>query len=75
MAGGGLPRHRGGRARRCGARAGREGLGGLVLPPGVQDEVLRELEAWAAAEIGDLDAEQETEETYVLEGARLPSGG
>jgi ubiquinone/menaquinone biosynthesis C-methylase UbiE len=48
----------------------KEGLGGSVLPPGVQGEVLRELEAWAVAAFGDLDAEIETEESYVLEGAR-----
>jgi ubiquinone/menaquinone biosynthesis C-methylase UbiE len=53
---------------------GKQGLGGLVLPPGVQEEVLDELEAWAAAELGDLEAEREMEEAYVLEGARLPSG-
>jgi len=33
--------------------------------------VLRELEAWAAAEYGGLDAELEVEEGYVLEGVRL----
>ena len=50
----------------------KDGLGGIVLPPGVQEEVLRELEEWAAAELGGLDAEHEVEESYVLEGARLP---
>jgi methyltransferase family protein len=50
---------------------GKIGLGGVVLPPGVQDEVLDELEAWAVQELGDLDANQESEESYVLEGARL----
>lgn len=49
----------------------KEGLGGIVLPPGLQEEVLRELEAWAAAEYGGLDAELEVEEGYVLEGVRL----
>jgi hypothetical protein len=50
---------------------GKVGLGGVVLPPGVQDEVLDELEAWAVQVFGDLDATQESEESYVLEGARL----
>ena len=48
----------------------KEGLGGVVLPPGVQDEVLRELEGWAAEVFGDLDAPWESEESYVLEGVR-----
>ena len=50
---------------------GKEGLGGVVLPPGMQDEVLDELEAWAVQVFGDLDAQQESEEAYVLEGVRL----
>ncbi len=49
----------------------KDGLGGIVLPPGVQEEVLRELEDWAAAEYGGLDADQAVEEEYVLEGVRL----
>ena len=48
----------------------KEGLGGTVLPPGVQEEVLNELEAWAAEVFGGLDAAMETEESYVLEGVR-----
>lgn len=51
---------------------GKEGLGGIVLPPGVQDEILRELEAWALKAFGDLDAPHDTEEAYVLEGVSLP---
>jgi SAM-dependent methyltransferase len=47
------------------------GLGGVVLPPGVQESVLDELEAWARRTFGDLDAESPAEETYVLEGVRL----
>lgn len=50
----------------------KEGLGGLVLPPGVQDEVLRELEAWAEETFGGVDAGLESEDAYVLEGVRLP---
>jgi len=52
---------------------GKLGLGGLVLPPGVQESVLDELEAWARRTFGDLDAESSAEETYVLEGVRLGS--
>lgn len=52
--------------------ASKPGLGGLVLPPGVQEGVLRGLSAWAADTFGDLDAAHESEETYVLEGVRLP---
>ena len=49
----------------------KEGLGGLVLPPGVQDEVLRELEAWAEETFGGVDAGLDTEDAYVLEGVSL----
>jgi ubiquinone/menaquinone biosynthesis C-methylase UbiE len=49
----------------------KEGLGGIVLPPGVQDEVLRGLEAWAEETFGGLDAGLETEDAYVLEGVRV----
>ncbi|HVG07095.1 MAG TPA: class I SAM-dependent methyltransferase [Thermoanaerobaculia bacterium] len=51
---------------------GKEGLGGIVLPPGVQDEVLRGLEAWALETFGGLDLLQNTEEAYVLDSVRLP---
>lgn len=50
---------------------GKEGLGGIVLPPGVQDEVLRGLEEWAEETFGGLDTALETEDAYVLEGVRL----
>jgi SAM-dependent methyltransferase len=50
---------------------GKLGLGGVVLPPGVQESVLDELEAWARRTFGDLDAESPAEETYVLEGVQL----
>jgi SAM-dependent methyltransferase len=53
---------------------GKVGLGGVVLPPGVQDEVLDELEAWAVQVFGDLDVQQESEEAYALEGVRLSAG-
>lgn len=49
----------------------KEGLGGIVLPPGVQEEVLNELEAWAVEAFGGLDAALETEDAYVLEGVRI----
>ncbi len=47
------------------------GLGGTVLPPGVQEEILGELEAWAAETFSDLDAGWKSEEAYVLEGVVL----
>lgn len=50
----------------------KKGLGGIVLPPGVQAEVLRELAAWAEETFGGLDAARSSEEEYVLESVRLP---
>jgi hypothetical protein len=49
----------------------KEGLGGIVLPPGVQEEILNELETWAVEAFGGLDAALETEDAYVLEGVRV----
>lgn len=49
----------------------KEGLGGIVLPPGVQEEILNELETWAVETFGGLDTARETEDAYVLEGVRL----
>jgi len=49
----------------------KEGLGGIVLPPGVQEEVLRGLEEWAEETFGSLDAGLDTEDAYVLEGVSL----
>jgi ribosomal protein L34 len=51
------------------------GLGGVVLPPGVQAEVLDELAAWAAETFGGLDAGEDSDEAYVLEGVRLTENG
>lgn len=50
----------------------KEGLGGIVLPPGIQDEVLSELADWAEETFGGLATGRETEEEYVLESVRLP---
>jgi SAM-dependent methyltransferase len=50
---------------------GKTGLGGIVLPPGVQEEVLDELAAWAVATFGGLDVTVASEEAYVLDGVRL----
>jgi hypothetical protein len=52
---------------------GKIGLGGSVLPAGVQEQVLGDLEAWAVAMFGDLDGSENSEEAYVLEGVRLPA--
>lgn len=51
---------------------GKVGLGGSVLPAGIQEQVLGDLETWAAATFGDLDRKQDSDEAYVLEGVRLP---
>jgi ubiquinone/menaquinone biosynthesis C-methylase UbiE len=51
----------------------KDGLGGIVLPPGVQDEVLDELAAWAVDTFGGLDGTVESEEAYVLDGVRIGS--
>jgi ubiquinone/menaquinone biosynthesis C-methylase UbiE len=50
---------------------GKPGLAGLDLPQGVKRDVLQEVEDWATATFGDLDAEIVSEESYVLEGVRL----
>ena len=47
------------------------GLGGLDLPPGLKEAILRELAAWAEATFGDLDRLVESEVAYVLCGAWL----
>jgi ubiquinone/menaquinone biosynthesis C-methylase UbiE len=51
----------------------KEGLAGIVLAPEVKLEVLSKLQHWAIETFGDLDATFESEEEYILEGARLPS--
>ncbi len=48
------------------------GLGGIVLPPGMQEEILAELETWARESLGDLDRVTGSEESYVLRGVRWP---
>jgi ubiquinone/menaquinone biosynthesis C-methylase UbiE len=53
--------------------AGKTGLAGTRPAPGVKEEVLAGLGAWAARELGDLDRPQVSEEAYVIEGVRLPS--
>jgi SAM-dependent methyltransferase len=55
------------------AWAGKTGLAGTRPAPGVKEEVLAGLAAWAARELGDLDRAQVSEEAYVIEGVRLPS--
>jgi SAM-dependent methyltransferase len=47
------------------------GLGGLRVAPDIREEVLNGLEAWAAEEFGSLEAQLETEETYVLSALRV----
>ena len=50
------------------------GLGGIEsLPETDKQMLLDELEAWAIATFGDCDRAEVEEETYVLEGVRLPA--
>lgn len=57
------------------AWAGKPGLAGTDPPAAVKDRVLAELVEWAEAELGGVDREHESEEAYVLEGARWPGEG
>jgi SAM-dependent methyltransferase len=50
---------------------GKPGLGGCEPPEAVKAAVLAELETWAADRFGSLDAPDETEERYILEGVVL----
>lgn len=56
------------------AWAGKPGLAGTDPPAAVKDRVLAELAEWAGTAFGGLDREHESEEAYVLEGARWPAG-
>lgn len=47
------------------------GIGGCEPPEALKAAVLDDLEAWAAARFGSLDAPDDAEERYVLEGVRL----
>ena len=49
------------------------GLGGIKLDSATRDEILNELEAWAAEEFGGLDQEIKSEESYVLRSLRIPA--
>lgn len=49
------------------------GLGGLAVPAAIRDEILNELEAWAAEVFGGLDRQFASEETYVLSPLRVPA--
>jgi hypothetical protein len=46
-------------------------LGGIEVPGGIREIVLRELEEWAAGVFGELDRAVESEEAYVLRAVRL----
>lgn len=47
------------------------GLGGVHVPSGVREVVLRELDEWASDMFGGLDREFASEEAYVLRTVRL----
>jgi len=51
----------------------KQGLAGIDPPAAVKLEVLSKLQQWASETFGSLEAMFETEEEYILEGARLPS--
>lgn len=51
----------------------KEGLAGNALPTRLRNEILGDLEAWARARFGDLDAGHEAEETYELAVVALPA--
>jgi ubiquinone/menaquinone biosynthesis C-methylase UbiE len=50
-----------------------KGLGGVLVPAKIRDEILNELETWAVTEFEGLDREVESEETYVLRSLRIPA--
>ena len=56
---------------------GKEGLAGIEVPARIKQEVLHTLSAWARKHEEDLRTPVETEESYLLEGMRMPlrSGG
>ncbi len=51
----------------------KSGLAGLDVPTEVKETVLSQLAVWAKDAFGSLEAVQSAEETYVLDGVRLPS--
>ncbi len=50
---------------------GKNGLAGLPLPAAIRRKVLGQLADWARAELGGLDVERESRESFVLEGVLL----
>ena len=50
------------------------GLGGCEPQADTKAAILADLQGWAAARFGSLDAPDAAEETYILEGVRLPAG-
>ena len=47
------------------------GLGGIEVPGGIRDIVLRDMAEWATGVFGDLERTVESEEAYVLRAVRL----
>jgi SAM-dependent methyltransferase len=52
---------------------GKPGLAGIDIAPAVKQRVLDALETWAARTFGSLETTVGSDESFVLEGARLPS--
>ena len=53
---------------------GKPGLGGCEPPAAAKAEMLADLQDWAAARFGSLHAPDAAQESYILEGVRLPAG-
>ncbi len=50
------------------------GLGGCEPPAAVKAAILADLQDWAATRFGSLHAPGTAQESYILEGVRLPAG-
>lgn len=48
------------------------GLGGRAVPPAIQEDVLRRLEAWSRERYGSLDVSRDSTERYEIAPIRLP---
>ena len=51
---------------------GKKGLAGVFPSPQAKQQVLQELADWAETSLGSLDRQFQSEQTYVLEGFRVP---
>ncbi|HMG35545.1 MAG TPA: class I SAM-dependent methyltransferase [Blastocatellia bacterium] len=49
------------------------GLGGVLVPETIREQILQELESWSVTVFGALDQEFEFEEAYVIRALAIPS--